>query len=82
VLWPDQGPPEPTGAARPEAQRSPASWPAVDSQDGSGLRGVGRALLFHHDPARTDDEVDAILESFADAPITVLAAAEGEVHEL
>ena len=46
------------------------------------LAGARSVLLFHHDPARTDDEVDAILESFAGAPISVRAAAEGQVYEL
>jgi ribonuclease BN (tRNA processing enzyme) len=42
--------------------------------------GVGRLILFHHDPARTDDEVDALATS-ADAVSTVdvSAAAEGDV---
>jgi phosphoribosyl 1,2-cyclic phosphodiesterase len=46
------------------------------------LAGAGSVLLFHHDPARTDAEVDAVVESFAGAPISVQAAVEGEVHEL
>jgi phosphoribosyl 1,2-cyclic phosphodiesterase len=39
-------------------------------------------LLFHHDPARTDDEIDAIVDSFADAPVPVAAAAEGTTIDL
>jgi len=46
------------------------------------LAGAKAVLLFHHDPIRTDDEVDAIVESFADAPIPVTAAAEGTVLQL
>ena len=42
------------------------SWPAPRS-----------VLLFHHDPTRTDAEVDAIVAGFADAPVPVTAAAEG-----
>lgn len=38
---------------------------------------VGRVLLFHHDPWRTDDAVDAIVASFRDRPVTVAAAVEG-----
>ncbi|MDQ1541851.1 MAG: hypothetical protein QOH29_2577 [Actinomycetota bacterium] len=34
-------------------------------------------LLFHHAPDRTDDELDAIVAAFADAPVSVRAAAEG-----
>jgi len=46
------------------------------------LAGAKAVLLFHHDPTRTDDEVDAIVESFAYAPIPVTAAAEGSVLDL
>lgn len=46
------------------------------------LAGAKAVLLFHHDPTRTDDELDAIVESFADAPIPVTAAAEGAVIDL
>ena len=46
------------------------------------LAGAKAVLLFHHDPIRTDDEVDAIVESFAGAPIPVTAAAEGTVLQL
>jgi phosphoribosyl 1,2-cyclic phosphodiesterase len=39
--------------------------------------GAGRLLLFHHAPARTDDEVDAIVASVgARGPVPVAAAAE------
>ena len=40
--------------------------------------GVGRLMLFHHDPGRTDDEVDAIVTGYADAAVEVDAAREGE----
>ena len=33
-------------------------------------------LLFHHDPTRTDDEVDAIVARFAEAPVQVTGAAK------
>lgn len=46
------------------------------------LSGARSVLLFHHDPSRTDVEVDAIVESFADAAIPVSAAAEGLVITL
>lgn len=39
-------------------------------------------LLFHHDPTRTDDDLDAIVAGFADAPIPVTAAAEGTAIHL
>ena len=44
--------------------------------------GARRVVLFHHDPARTDDEVDAIVARFADATVPVEAAVEGSVHRL
>jgi len=40
--------------------------------------GVGRLMLTHHAPARTDDEVDAILAAVADAPLPVHMAREGQ----
>lgn len=39
-------------------------------------------LLFHHDPSRTDVELDAIVSSFADAEVPVSAAAEGNTMRL
>jgi phosphoribosyl 1,2-cyclic phosphodiesterase len=44
--------------------------------------GVGRLLLYHHDPERTDDEVDAIVASYSDAAVAVEAAYEGMVIDL
>jgi len=44
--------------------------------------GVGRLLLFHHDPSRTDDDLDAIVAAQAQAPLPVSAAAEGAVLEV
>jgi ribonuclease BN (tRNA processing enzyme) len=41
------------------------------------LAGARSVLLFHHDPNRTDDEVDALVATFAGAPLPVSAAAEG-----
>lgn len=46
------------------------------------LTGAHSVLLFHHDPIRTDDEVDAIVGSFAGAGVPVAAAAEGAVITL
>ena len=39
---------------------------------------VGRVLMFHHDPNRTDDAVDALVAAWADASVDVDAAREGE----
>jgi ribonuclease BN (tRNA processing enzyme) len=44
--------------------------------------GARKVLLFHHDPPRTDDEVDAIVDGFRDGPVTVDAAREGVVIQL
>lgn len=42
------------------------------------IAGVGRLVLFHHDPDRTDDQLDGLVAGFADAPMPVVAAAEGQ----
>ena len=44
--------------------------------------GVGRVILFHHDPDRTDTQVDAIVARFAGAPLRVTAAVEGATLDL
>ncbi len=44
--------------------------------------GVGRVLLFHHDPPRTDDQLDAMVARHREAPVEVAAATEGTVFEL
>lgn len=41
--------------------------------------GAGSVLLFHHDPSRTDDELDAIVAAHQSHGVQVLAAAEGTV---
>ena len=46
------------------------------------LAGARKVLLYHHDPPRTDDEVDAIVAGFRDNPIAVEAAKEGVVIQL
>ncbi|HEU5001915.1 MAG TPA: MBL fold metallo-hydrolase [Actinomycetota bacterium] len=46
------------------------------------LCGVGQLLLFHHDPPRTDDQLDAIVSSLAAASVPVAAAAQGMVLEV
>jgi phosphoribosyl 1,2-cyclic phosphodiesterase len=51
---------------------------AVNLAERAGARGV---MLFHHAPARTDDEIDRMLARFADRPIPVSAACDGlETH--
>jgi len=44
--------------------------------------GSGRVLLFHHDPPRTDAQIDAIVRSCAAAAVPVAAAAQGMVIDL
>jgi ribonuclease BN (tRNA processing enzyme) len=44
--------------------------------------GARRVALFHHKPSRTDDQLDALAYRFADAPLPVLVAAEGQTVEL
>lgn len=46
------------------------------------LAGARAVLLFHHDPTRTDAEVDAIVAGFATAAVPVSAAAEGTTIQL
>ena len=42
------------------------------------MAGVGRVMLFHHHPDRSDDEIDAIVASYADRRVPVSAAAQGD----
>ena len=44
--------------------------------------GCGRLLLFHHDPNRTDDQLDEIEQAFKDAAVPVEAAVEGRIIEV
>ena len=44
--------------------------------------GVGRVVLFHHDPSRTDDQLDGIEAGQSRAGVPVEAARQGRVFEL
>jgi ribonuclease BN (tRNA processing enzyme) len=44
--------------------------------------GAKQVLLFHHDPNRTDEDLDACVARFAGGPVPVTAAAEGAVLDL
>jgi ribonuclease BN (tRNA processing enzyme) len=44
--------------------------------------GAGRLVLFHHGPARTDSQVEAIVASLADAPVPITLAVEGLTLEV
>ncbi|HVT76528.1 MAG TPA: hypothetical protein VHD87_05820, partial [Acidimicrobiales bacterium] len=38
---------------------------------------VGKVVLFHHDPSRTDDQLDAVVAVNQHHTVPVIAAAEG-----
>jgi ribonuclease BN (tRNA processing enzyme) len=47
--------------------------------------GVRRLCLFHHDPSRSDDQLDALVEdvrAHAGPDLAVLAAAQGQTLTL
>lgn len=44
--------------------------------------GVGRVLLFHHHPDRSDEEIDAIVDSYQNHRVPVGAATQGDVIRL
>jgi phosphoribosyl 1,2-cyclic phosphodiesterase len=46
------------------------------------LAGAAQVVLFHHDPSRTDDEVDALVSRFDGRDVKVSAAAEGSAFHL
>ena len=52
---------------------------AVGLAEAAGARALA---LFHHDPARTDDEIDALVMAHAGGTLEVLGAAEGLTIEL
>jgi ribonuclease BN (tRNA processing enzyme) len=56
---------------------------AIDYAVGLGKEcGVGTVLLYHHDPDRTDDQIDGILAASQNGSIRIEAAVEGSVIEL
>ncbi len=65
------------------ASLAPKGHSAVEYAVGlAEAAGVKRLLLFHHDPARTDDQIDAIVAAHRGNAIPVEAAAEGTVIDL
>jgi phosphoribosyl 1,2-cyclic phosphodiesterase len=71
-----------------DAQHTAEEWPArahfghASAEYAVALGeacGVGRVMLFHHDPNRVDNEVDGLLARFAQASVPVEAAVEGAV---
>ena len=74
-----------------DAQHTAAEFPArrhfghsaAEYALGLAQRSRARTLvLFHHDPARTDDEIDALVAAHAGGEVEVVAAAEGLVIDL
>ncbi|HYS20635.1 MAG TPA: MBL fold metallo-hydrolase, partial [Gemmatimonadales bacterium] len=65
-------------AALPSSGHSAVEY-AVGLAEAAGAR---RLLLFHHDPARTDDQIDLIVAAHRGNAIKVEAAAEGTVIDL
>jgi phosphoribosyl 1,2-cyclic phosphodiesterase len=65
------------------AERAPNGHSAVDYAVGLAREaGAKRLLLFHHDPARTDDQLDAIVAAYRGNALAVDAATEGTVIDL
>jgi phosphoribosyl 1,2-cyclic phosphodiesterase len=71
-----------------DAQHTAEEWPgraqfghaSAEYAVELGVRcGVGRVVLFHHDPARTDDDQDRLVARFAGAAVPVTAAVEETV---
>jgi len=74
-----------------DAQYTAAEFPArrgfghsaTDYAVGLARRaGARRLALFHHDPGRTDDQIDALVAGCRGGPVDVVAAAEGLTLEL
>jgi ribonuclease BN (tRNA processing enzyme) len=57
---------------------SAASYPVALAEAAS----VPSVLLFHHDPPRTDDAIDALVARYANAPVDVEGARQGSVIDL
>ncbi len=71
-----------------DAQHTAEEWPgrfhfghsSAEYAVATGVAaGVGEVVLFHHDPGRTDAELDRLLDRFRDAPVPVSLAVEGTV---
>jgi phosphoribosyl 1,2-cyclic phosphodiesterase len=69
----------------PEELAAEASYghAAADYAVGLAARaGAARAVLFHHRPDRTDDELDKLAARFESAPVPVTVAADGGMLDL
>jgi phosphoribosyl 1,2-cyclic phosphodiesterase len=74
-----------------DAQHTAAEFPTKSFMGHSSIdyavalgreAGARKVMLFHHDPPRTDNELDAIVAAFGDGPVKVDAATEGAVISL
>jgi ribonuclease BN (tRNA processing enzyme) len=65
-------------AARAHFGHSAASYPVALAEAAS----VPRVLLFHHDPQRTDDQIDALVAHYQGRSVGVDAARQGTVIDL
>lgn len=48
----------------------------------AAMSGAARVAMFHHDPDRTDEEIDAVVAALAGSATEVFAAAEGQVLDI
>ena len=55
---------------------------AIEYLVGLGERCGSNVLLYHHDPNRTDDAIDALVAAYAGRVPSVEAAFEGQVIDL
>lgn len=66
--------------AKEFAARAHFGHSTIDYAIGLGAAaGARHVVLFHHDPQRSDEELDAIVESWRDSDVPVTAAEEGSV---
>lgn len=74
-----------------DAQHTAKEFPAVSHYGHAAIEyavglaeaaGVRTLVLFHHDPSRTDDQLDALVAAHQGGPVEVIGAAEGMVIDL
>ncbi len=74
-----------------DAQHTAAEFPSVSFLGHAAVEyavglaeaaGVRTLVLFHHDPCRTDDQLDAVVAAHQGGSVEVVAAAEGMVLDL
>lgn len=65
-------------AARADFGHAAAGYPVALAEEA----GVRRVLLFHHDPPRTDDEIDRLVARYAGRKVRVDAARQDTVIDL